>query len=158
MKIESYLQSLAGRQDRGGQSPINSLASFNRVLNKMLVQPASGANPAAAATIAGQAQQASAATVLVRRMEGFLTMLEGFRARLAEPAASIKELAGTAEKIQTEGKVLAGCLAGLPAKNELAQALQKTLALASADLTRFRNGTYLSDNARTALGSLAGQG
>lgn len=154
MKIESYTKMAGNLVDGLPQNAKNSLTNFNRVLNRMLQEPTAAARTATAAdpTSPGAEPQ----SLLMRRMQGFLTMLEGFRAKLADSGTPLKELHPAAEKIQAEANALAGCLESLPAKSELAQSLKKTLTTASADLARFRNGSYLSQNTRAALANLAG--
>jgi len=158
MKITSYLQVPASRQDHAEPSAKAGLVNFNRMLNR-LIQPPRQA-PAGGTAWVGEDRAGDingSQNRLLKRMEKVVGMLEGFRTQMADPATSLKELHPAAQQIENEINALSVSLESLPANGELAQALQKTLTAAAMDLARFRSGAYLSQNSLVARADLAGR-
>jgi hypothetical protein len=157
MKIMPYFLVPGSRQNLTEQSAPKDLAGFNRLFNRILQQSCqTDGTEASSATKTNGSGLAGSQTALAKRMDNFFNLLEGFRAMMANPLTSLKELHPAAEKIESEINALALTLDSLPAKGELAKALKKALPAAAAEVTRFRDGSYLTLNARAAMGKRTG--
>ncbi|MDR1396479.1 MAG: type 4a pilus biogenesis protein PilO [Desulfarculales bacterium] len=72
-----------------------------------------------------------------------LGSLEKYQAQLANPRVSLKEAAGSLEKMETEMDSLTSLLEGLPADSQSRQLMEEISALALAQSIKFRRGDYL---------------
>lgn len=80
---------------------------------------------------------------VMKRIEKFLDMIDGYRRNLGNPKVTLRELNPLVEKMQAEKERLTPILDALPEGDALKGILNQALVTSSLEVLKFKRGDYI---------------
>jgi hypothetical protein len=134
------------RIEQPGSAPAAAAGGFGEILKSSLDR-ASGSEPATATggalRVRFKSSEPASADSVAARLEGFLDLMDAYRAQLADPRLSLKRLEPMVRSLEQKRDALAPLTDCLPEGDGLKDILNRTLVTTEIEIMRFRRGDYL---------------
>jgi hypothetical protein len=150
MKIDTHDLPDVTQQCKTLQQPQSPVGRFDAFLEKAMspqsgqpsplgvLPPLQGLSPASVTVPAGIDRGQT-----VKRIDGFLTVMESYQKKMADPNASLKDAYPFVRQMENTAAELLPAMESLPAGDKLKEILNHLLVTSTVEVTKFNRGDYI---------------